>query len=256
MINAALPALIPFVIGAAVVLIVGVLSTGKSFTANDIAEVGIAAGGIFAIVVLVMFVVGWSCDNIHPTEMFVGHDASAELQTIWTEIDGIEKTVCEYITQADNFIKSDIGQPGTDNPSLVTQAQQKAISAAGGPLTDCSASWTTISLGEAENRISRIETTLNGYTGPQFESAYNKTVPCTESFEDVSGSKRIDELKSRLEKIKTVIVTQKKKYLDPINEKTEQLKKGQASDCDKKRGASTAVKAANVSQSSVPDASA
>jgi hypothetical protein len=251
-----LPQAIPFIIGIAVLLIVGVLTAGKSFSANDVAEIGVALGGIFIAIVLVMFVVGWSCDNIQVVEKFLVEDASAELNSLWSEIGDVEKTVCTYITQADNFIKSAVGQPGADNPSLVTQAQQKAIAEAGGPITDCSASWVTVSIDEAENRVSRIETTLNGFTGPQFESTYNKTVPCTESFVDMSGNeqlkKRIDGLKERLTKIKTVAATQKKKYLDPINQKTEQLKKGQASDCDKKRGASTAVKAANVSQSDVP----
>jgi hypothetical protein len=189
------------------------------------------------------------CLNIMPYEQFEDGSGSGDsVASLLTGIADAEAKACTLITRTNKFIKADQGHAGQQNPDLVTQAQQAALSAAGGDIVDCGASWPADisgeeALTEADNRLTRLETTLNGFTGPEFKKTYNKTVPCpavTESFADTKRS-TLKSLNKRLAAVTTIMQTQEQQYLKPIDQKTEQLKKGQASDCDKKQGANTAM---------------
>lgn len=223
---------VPLVIVGGALVIVGVLFFFKRLTATDLEEILEAlvffAGGILGIMIIVRFL----CMNIHPKELF--EDAVSPITKLWSDIDAAEKAVCEYMTRADGFIQSRIGKPGVDNPDLVAQAQAQARAAAGGPITDCSGTYASADLDEAENRIARLEMTLNGFTAPVFQEAYKASNTC-ESFADVSDA-RLTDLQKRIASVQQLITFQKRKFMDPIDQKQAALQRGEVSDCDKKRG--------------------
>jgi hypothetical protein len=213
----------------------------------------------------VLIVVRTFCGNIHPVETFVGqgiNDTQTDpVQALWSGIAAAEEATCKYITRADGFIQNNEGKAGYDNPTLVSDAQQKARAAADGPLTDCTETWPTTlqdvssytldqGLADADNRLTRLETTLQGFTGVIFQNTYNATVDCqmpqptTEGF-DTS----LTTLQQRLTAVQAAIQMQQQKLLGPIDQKTEELKKGQVSDCDKARGKATAMKASTAPSS-------
>jgi hypothetical protein len=187
------------------------------------------------------------CQQPRPREMFV--DASSGIDDPLTQLQkGIaaaEVTVCTYITEADKYIKGDVGPKADKEPDLVAAAQQKAregvnlvlcsdgapaeVDSSGGDLT------------ELDARLSRLESTLAGFTGVVFKHSYEETVPCKESFVDVSAPPTVEDLTARLTAVQKTIGYQQTRYLDPMNQKTKDLQAGKASDCDKKHGAKLAV---------------
>jgi uncharacterized protein YukE len=238
----------------ATLAVLGVMVAIKraTLTADDLSNIVVYLGTLTLGLMAVLIVVRVYCGNIHPVEQFVGqgiNDTQTDpMQTLWTGIAEAEEAVCKYITRADGFIQNDLGKPGHDNPSLVSAAQQKARDAAGGPLTDCTAAWpatlTDVSsytldqeLSDADNRLTRLETTLQGFTGVVFQNTYNKTVKCpTEGF-----ATSLTTLQQRLTAVQAVIKQQQSALLGPIDQKTEDIKKGHLSDCDKARAKSTAI---------------
>lgn len=228
-------AFVPIGIVLVALLITGVFFLMGRLTAENVDDIIDALVYISVPLLAVMLFVRFVCLDIRPVEQFdTGSDPIADL---WANITAAEKTVCEYITRADTFIQNQVGKPGHDDPSILAAAQQSARTAAGGPLTDCSAGDVAASLDEAENRIQRMETTLNGFTAPVFQQAYKASNTC-ESFADVSAgaAARITDLQQRVSAIQQLLVLQKKKMLDPIDAKQQALQSGQLSDCDKKRG--------------------
>jgi alkylhydroperoxidase/carboxymuconolactone decarboxylase family protein YurZ len=222
----------PFAIVITAGVIVGILYIAgrvpKDFI-PDVAEAIIIIGlGITVIVIIVNLF----CLNIRPYERF---DGGSDLLT---GIAQAEKDVCGLMTRADGFIQSDVGPPGQDNPSLVTTAQVNARAAAGGPVVDCSAGLIDASgdamLQEAENRIARLETTLNGFTAPIFQKAYKASNTC-ENFAD-DPAVRLDDLQKRLATIQSLIAQQKQNYLKPIDDKNAAMQRGELSDCDRRKG--------------------
>lgn len=255
--------LLPFVFILGAAAVVFVLFAGGKLTADDLGQVLTSVIVILGGVVIVMLFVGSVCLNISPVEHFENGATTDPLTQLWTDIATAEKTACGYITRADKFIQSDLGKPGHDNPDLVTQAQQDARTKAGGPLTDCtSGEWDSVTpnTADATNRITRLETTVNGFTAPVFQQAYQaqntcesftgfahvayQHIPLLESFTDsasptdVSGDAAvITALQQRLATVNATITTQQQKFLKPIDDKTAALNRGETSDCDKKRGA-------------------
>jgi hypothetical protein len=196
--------------------------------------------GCWAVVLVLLLLACFFCGAIRPTEAFANITTTPSLLD---DIAAAEKDVCALITRADKFIGSDQGQPGVDDPSLVAAAQQKARDAVGAPITDCAAAGPTDLSGdallqEADNRITRMEATLKGLTGPEFQSVYNKTVPCTESFS--SGPSEAD-LRERLAAVRQTIQDQQSKLLKPIDDKQAAVQRHEVSDCEKRRGANTAM---------------
>lgn len=240
----------PFAIVITAAIIVGILYAMSRISLGMVQDVIESVVIIGLGVTVVVIIVNLFCLNIRPYERF----ASQSSGDLLAGITQAEKDVCALMTRADGFIQSDVGPPGQDNPSLVMTAQETARSAAGGPVVDCSA--TDVSgLDDAENRIARLETTLNGFTAPVFQKAYKASNTCegfalarqpgltlrhltsdVENFID-DPAVRLDDLQKRLSTIQSLIVQQKQNYLKPIDDKNAAMQRGELSDCDRKKGA-------------------
>lgn len=257
--------LIPITVLAFSLVAVGIIVAiqRNQLTEEDFSVIVMHLGVLTVGLMAVLIVVRTFCGNLRFNEPFVGqgiNDTQTDpVQALWSGIAAAEEATCKYITRADGFIKNNEGKAGHDNPSLVSAAQQKARDAAGGPLTDCTASWPTTlqdvssytldqGLADADNRLTRLETTLQGFTGVIFQNTYNATVACqmptTEGFETSLAT-----LQQRLAAVQAAIQAQQQKLLGPIDQKMEEIKKGQLSDCDKARGKATAMKASTSAAS-------
>lgn len=255
----------PYIVIAVLALLVGSVLTAQRLPPVDRATGAKALqyfGGALVVTIAVFMVVTLFCQAIRPYEQFVDGSGSvvvptaptdAEVTALLKDITDTETEVCHLITRTDKFIQNDVGKAGQDDPQAVQDAISTARQAVGGPLTDCTVEWPddvsgAAALDEADNRLTRMEATLKSYTGPEIEKTYNTTVPCqSEGFQDGSGSEMdtFTTLKSRLAAVKTTIQTQRTKWLKPIDKKTAALQRGEVSDCDKKRGAKTAMATSN-----------
>jgi hypothetical protein len=225
----------PFAIVITAAIIVGILYAMSRISLGMVQDVIESVVIIGLGVTVVVIIVNLFCLNIRPYERF----ASQSSGDLLAGITQAEKDVCAIMTRADGFIQSDVGPPGQDNPSLVSSAQQNARTAAGGPVVDCSAGLIDVSgdamLQEAENRIARLETTLNGFTAPIFQKAYKASNTCEGFLDDPTV--RLDDLQKRLATIQSLIAQQKQNYLKPIDDKNAAMQRGELSDCDRKKGA-------------------
>lgn len=264
--------LIPFVVIVGAAVATGLLTLFGKLKVDDMQNVITKIVLIVAITALVSLLACALCYQIRPTETFVAGvmDISGatsdgpevdEVQKLWTDVGATEKSVCKLIGQTDNYIRSGIGPKGKDDPSLVTTAQQEARADAGGPITDCSASWPATvadvssqtldeTMGQLDDRITRMEMTLKGFSAPVLTKAYQNTVECTtegfalyESFVATS----LVALQDRLKAVQDVIDYQEKKLIGGMEQKKKDLQAGKASDCDKQRGAKTAMAAGSQS---------
>jgi hypothetical protein len=266
--------LLPVVIAILAGLFLAGVYLLSKITREDQKFIGKSFAVVAGIVFIVMVFIGTVCMNIRPTEQFEDmHSVDptetesqkllAEEQTsikaLLSGIGAAELATCKLITRVDNFIKGDVGKPGLDDPTLVTQAQQKARDIAGGPIQTCppedSADIDIVSsINDADNRMARLENTLNSFTGPKLKATYNKTVPCAgaEGFVDAVGAgeptplDKIKALQKRLEVVQSIITNQQTQYLKPIDDKTAALQRGEVSDCDKGRGMKTGIKSATA----------
>jgi len=205
---------------------------------EDITEIIASMGTIWLVIILVLLFVSRVCMSISPVEHFV--DAEADL-------DKTEAAACKLITDVRNFITADIGQPGQDDPSLITAAVQKAVDAVNGPITIClteSTSTATPNQLSIDDRLARMERTLDQLVEPQLKLAYDKAMTCegfaSDSLDSVSETVESKQ-KERLAAIQATIATLTKRYLDPLDQKQAELKAGHLSDCEKRKGANTAI---------------
>ena len=224
----------------AILLLAGLLVAGYLFAsrfddAKANSELGMMFGGCLAVVAAITLLLCIFCSQPRPRELFVdaagvGLDASDEA-ILLRDISAAEAAVCKLITRADGFIQNDVGKAGQDNPELVTAAQQKAradldMVTCGDPTTD---------MLDMDHRLTRLESTLSGFTGPEFKRTYDATVPCQEGF--------VGDARARLTAIQATIAEQQQKLLGPIDAKTAAMQRGDLSDCDRRRGAKTATAA-------------
>ncbi len=234
----------PYILIGMAAIFVGAIYVIEKAPTTVLSEVAMDVLWIGAIMYIVAIFVASVSFMIHPWERFTDMVAADPVTQLLTDIGTAEKDVCDLITRTDKFIQNDMGKPGHDNPQLVTDAQQKARSAVGGPLTDCAASWSVdvsgeAALSEADNRLTRMEATLKSFTGPELLATYNKTVPCqAEGFQS-----QLSSLQARLTAVQGTIRDQQQKLLKPVDDKTAALQRGEVSDCDKKRGGNVAVTA-------------
>ncbi len=260
--------LLPFIVIMGAALATGILTLFGRLSADDMQSVITKVVIVVAITGIVSLLACALCYRIRPTETFVAgviNISSAtsndpevdEVQKLWADVGATEKAICKLIGQTDNYIRSGIGPKGKDDPSLVTTAQQEARADAGGPMTDCSATWPTTvadvssqtldeTMGQLDDRITRMETTLKGFSAPVLTKAYQNTVSCTtegfalyESFVATS----LVALQDRLKAVNDAIDYQEKKLIGGMEQKKKDLQSGKASDCDKQRGAKTAMSA-------------
>ncbi len=222
-------------------LVVGYLFASRFDDAKANSELGLIFGGALATVMAITLLLCVLCVQIRPRELFVdaagvGLDASDEA-ILLRDISAAEAAVCKLITRADGFIQNDGGKAGQDDPALVSAAQQKAradldMVTCGDPATE------TLDIA---HRLTRLESTLAGFTGPEFKRTYDATVPCREGF--IGATAGSSNPRVRLTAIQATIAEQQQKLLGPIDAKTAAMQRGDLSDCDRRRGAKTATAA-------------
>ena len=250
--------LTPIAILVAAGLLVGVVLALRKFSQDDLVEIGGGLGVVGIATLTVLVFVGVNCAAVHPVEMFVdiSGDPMSEL------LRGIEKTedeVCGLFTRVDKFIEGGLGKKGHDDPSLVVAAQAAARPKE--PITTCPVAPIaadisgSAALADAENRISRLETALNAFVGPQLQKTYNRTVPCpaVETFVDADNGPTVESLQTRLDAVRTLLQKQKTTLLKPIDDKNERIQRHELSDCEKKEGSKKAIAESNAAAgASVP----
>lgn len=237
---------------AALAIAAGVIWFGRFyqlFSLEDLTQILLLIGGIWLFVMLVLLFVTNMCAKIRPRELFADGDGTAAdpYQALIREITLAETDVCLMITRVDKFIISSVGSPGKDTKAAAATAIDAARAPAG-TITSCPSTWPKdltdhdAILGEAANRMTRMESTLQNYTDPQLTKTYKLVVPC-ESFATAGGSVAeqerlvtLGQLRERLAKITAVITAQQKNLLRPIENKQKELRSGKPSDCDKAKG--------------------
>ena len=174
------------------------------------------------------------CYRVMPREAF--QDVSADIAdpTLLTDLGVTEDAVCKLITRVDGFIQSDVGVAGQSDSQLVLAAQMKARE--GVAVVDCSA--TEAALEDVPHRLTRLEETLRSLTGPELQRTYDKTMRC-EGFQDLP-SIPVAVSRTRLTAIQATLRDQQTRLLAPVDQKSADLQRGIASDCDKRRGAAAA----------------
>jgi hypothetical protein len=245
----------PFIIPMVVSVVIWSNKIASRFTPEDTQQIVILISVAMALLFGILLFIGTTCMEIRPTEQFADMEKEdtpkketeedKEDRELLHGIAMADAEVCKLITRADHFIQGNVGHPGIENPSLVTDAQEKARGS--GPIVECTTHASTkddsITLEDAENHLTRLENTLQAFTGPTFQTAYNNTVICKEDF---TGTEKPPvnrkQLQERLKKVNTTIAEQQKRLLDPIDAKTAALRRGEVSDCDKRRGAKTQLK--------------
>lgn len=214
----ALYPLVPFVIIAIALVVTYALFTVNAALASDVAaEILLAMGSIWLVIMAVLIYMSLVCMEIHPIEQFTDKD----------EVTKTEAAVCKLKEHVRTFVASELGQPGQDDPSLIARAMD-----VGAPTVDCMPSALPLLL---EERLTRMERTLNELAEPVLKKTYEKTMTC-EGFEDVYPDPDL-----RLKNIQKKIYTLTKKYLDPLLQNQIDLQKGIVSDCNKRRAAITAI---------------
>jgi hypothetical protein len=199
---------------------------------------------------LVSLIVCFDCAVIHPREAFDAAPPADPLQVLFQGIDAAEDAVCKLVTRTDEFIQGDVGNPGIQNPTLVTDAQNQARLLVGSSITICPATGIpeTETLQDADQRLLRLEATLKSFSGPRILKLYMQTVECFQPVNTESGNPYIVLLQARLTAVQNSIALQQGKMLTAIDAKKEALKRGEASDCDKQKG--VAAQAASQAPSS------
>jgi hypothetical protein len=245
--------LTPIAILIAAGLLVGVALALRRFSQDDLVEIGGGLGIVAGAILIVSLFIGITCRPIHPVEMFIdisGTSSENSLNILLKDIEKTEDEICGLYTRVDKFIEGGLGKKGHDDPSLVSAAQAEARPKE--PITSCPISPFTddtsgsVILAEADNRISRMETALNAFVGPQLQKTYNRTVPCPaiETFVDVGPT--IESLQSRLNAVISLLQKQKTTLLKPIDDKNERIQRHEVSDCEKQQGSKKAIAESNT----------
>ena len=125
---------------------------------------------LFAPMFLLSLIICFDCAVIHPREAFNSSSADP-LQQLFQGIGGAEDAVCKLVTRTDEFIQGDVGNPGIQNPLLVTDAQNQARLSVGSSITICPATGIpeTETLQDADQRLLRLEATLKSFSGPRIQ---------------------------------------------------------------------------------------
>ncbi len=240
--------LTPFAIMLVAAIGVGLGMLYKLFTPEDLTTVLLLIGGVWLFVVLVLLFITSTCGAIRPRELFADGDGTAAdpYQELIKNITLAETDVCLLMTRTDQFVISSVSKPGQDNKVASVNAIETARAPTGGVMTICPSTWPKdltdhdAVLGEAANRMTRMESTLKNYTEPQLLNTYKQVVPCESFVGDDAEEQRLTvlgQLNDRLAAINAVITAQKKNLLRPVDNKQKELKAGHASDCDKAKGA-------------------
>lgn len=222
---------LPFIFVAAAMIVMGVATVVMKVPVDVIAELILSVGTIAAIVIGILLFIRHVCLSIRVTERF--EDVTISLDAIRAA----EAEVCKLVVETNNYIQADIGPAGSDNPSLVTAAQQKAATtaAATGPILGCPLPAADEGL-QPEERLARMERTLDKLVEPELKSACAKAGVCNEGFASAAAVPLQPRLDAIITKIKTITAL----YLAPMKQKQADLQSGKASDSDKQKGAAAA----------------
>jgi len=241
-------------LGITVVVTIVLIVVASNFLDKEMSKqliwyVLLAIAPLFFISLIVCF----DCAVIHPREAFENDNPSTEsdpLQTLFQGIGAAEDAVCKLVTRTDEFIQGDVGNPGIQNPSLVTDAQNQARLLVGSSITICPETGIpeTETLQDADQRLLRLEATLKSFSGPRILKVYQQSVECFVPLNAEIGGPVIVLLQARLTAVQNSIALQQGKMLTAIDAKKEALKRGEASDCDKQKG--VAAQAASQAPSS------
>jgi len=226
---------LPFIFVAAAMIVMGLATVVMKVPAEAIAELVLSVGTIAAIVIGILLFITHVSLSIRVTERF--EDVAISLDAIHAA----EGEVCKLVVETNNYIQADIGPAGSDNPSLVTAAQQKAATAAAatGPILGCPLPAADEGL-QPEERLDRMERTLDKLVEPELKRACAKSgvCPTNEGFDSAPAA--AVPLQTRLDAINIKIKTITALYLAPMKQKQADLQSGQASDSDKQKGAAAA----------------
>jgi len=239
---------LPFLLIIGAFIVMGVFFFFVQLTAADITELLIAMGTIWLVVMLVLIFVTQVCMAISPRENFAS-DQETPVQKVFDDFNNTETTVCTMIGNVVEFIKNKVGKKGEDDPSLYTQAINDAIGKVDGPITSCPAGGTPTSVDDVNDRLSRMQDTLDQFIRPVLKDTYDITFDqkgcdnfvgnlLVEPFDDTQ--EEVGMIMSGLPAIQNTIASLTGQYLGPIQQKQKDLKSGKASDCDKKKGAKKA----------------
>ena len=223
--------------GAIVLIMIGSSFLDKEMSKQLIWYVLLAIVPLFFISMIVCF----DCAVIHPREAFDSGSAAAQadpLQTLFQGIGAAEDAVCRLVTRTDEFIQGDVGNPGIQNPTLVTDAQNQARLSVGSSITICPATGIpeTETLQDADQRLLRLEATLKSFSGPRIQKVYQQSVECFLPLNADIGGPSIESLQPRLAAVQEAIALQQGKWIAGIDAKKAALQRGEASDCDKQKG--------------------
>lgn len=222
--------------GPIALLLVGALIGGAVYIASQIKwdpAVPWLIMGALSIPLLLIGLLCVTCYRVMPREAFqdLHADSSGGADTaLLTDLAAAEDAVCRLITRVDGFIQNDVGPAGVSDSQLILAAQMKARE--GVAMVDCSA--TEAAMEDVPHRLTWLEETLRSFTGPELQRTYDTTMRCEGFVGDPQDPR------TRLTAIQATLRTQQVRLLAPLDQKTEDLKKGIASDCDKKKAAAKA----------------
>ena len=251
----------PFMILVAAGLLVGAGTLFKLLGPDSIKQLVFLGVGLWLFVMLVLLLITNVCGRIRPQELFADGDGSATAKdpyhVLIRDITLAETDVCLLMTRTDQFVIGAVSTPGKDNRSAAVSAIEAARTPTGGVMTLCPSTWPKdltdhdAVLGEAANRLARMESTLKNYTEPELLRTYKQVVPCESFATDDNGAEEqrltvLGQLRDRLDAINATITAQKKNLLRPIDNKQKDLKAGKVSDCEKSRGAALMAKNAST----------
>lgn len=237
-----------------VILLIGVLAFGAwklyefsvalSDRITDPSVKWFGFAGVAGIVLIFSFIC-MICYRVYPTESF--QDGSGSFPpdekvdpTLLTDLAAAEDAACKLITRVDSFIQNDVGPAGQSDSQLILDAQMKARG--GVTMVDCSSAEAASE--DVDHRLTRLESTLKSFTGPELQRTYDTTMRCegfVGSLKDPVATVEPTP-RQRLTTIQATLKDQQTRLLAPVDQKTEDLKKGIASDCDKKKAAAAAQK--------------
>jgi hypothetical protein len=222
---------LPYGIIVAAMIIVGFLSILTRVPGPVATELAVAVGTIALVVMTAVVIVTTFCVQIRPIEEFV--------DAVVVETAETEGRICALIKKTDEFIKNEVGIAGIDNPRLVS-AKRAELAAAAEPMLVCDAFADyecILKKKEApiddEERLSRMERTLMRFVYPEIRKAC-AAASCDRPCETLTLA-TADTVAGRLAAMNDV-ADGLDRQIDIIDEKTDSLRRGELSDCDREKG--------------------
>lgn len=233
-------AILPFLVMLGGVVLFGLAAATLGLGLEGIGEVSVSILTVLGIIFVTMLLM-FFCLKIVPTEHFVGSNFLDELAKT-------EAAVCKMVKTSHNYIQAGVGLAGIDDPCLVQIADNKVINraSADGPLLFCKdlsdnqsgicagalnplAYARDISNQTVVQRLDILERTVNQFVEPTIRDAAVKAKIIKEPFIGNFLQARLDAINKKLALIKGL-------YLDPMQKKQDELRKGEASDAEKQEG--------------------